>query len=102
MHIVSTANINSCWDYGDEQSGTSCAAYRDHSYASPGTYSVRLTVDGPGGTDSMQRTSYLRVTGPSSGAIIGPVRALAVETGMARDAVVARLFRAQQNSQLKL
>jgi PKD repeat protein len=66
MHIVSTANISSClWDYGDGQTGTSCNSSHDHTYTSPGTYTVRLTVNGPGGADTQSRSDYITVSGPS-------------------------------------
>jgi hypothetical protein len=60
MHIVDTSNITSCsWTYGDGQTGTSCASTHDHTYTNAGTYSVSLTVSGPGGTDSMTRNNYI-------------------------------------------
>jgi len=64
MHIVSTANITSCsWDYGDGQTGTSCASSHNHTYNTPGTYTVRLTVSGPGGSDTTTRSDYIAVSG---------------------------------------
>jgi len=64
MHIVSLENINSCaWDYGDGTTGTSCAAYHDHIYTTAGTYTVKLTVSGPGGSNSTTRSNYISVTG---------------------------------------
>lgn len=64
MHIVSIENINSCeWDYGDGTTGTSCAAYHDHIYTTAGTYTVKLTVSGPGGSDTKTRSNYISVTG---------------------------------------
>ena len=63
MHIVSTANISSCsWDYGDGQTDTSCSSSHDHTYTSPGTYTVRLTVNGPGGSDTLSRSNYITVS----------------------------------------
>ena len=63
MHIVSTSNITSCsWNYGDGQTGTTCTAYHDHIYNSPGTYTVTLNVSGPGGSDSMTRSNYITAT----------------------------------------
>jgi PKD repeat protein/murein DD-endopeptidase MepM/ murein hydrolase activator NlpD len=63
FHIVDTSNITSCsWDYGDGQTGTSCANYHDHVYESSGLYTVVLTVNGPGGSDSMTRVNYINVT----------------------------------------
>jgi PKD repeat protein len=64
MHIVDTSNITSCsWDYGDGQTGASCASSHNHTYTIAGTYSVQLTVHGPGGDDSMTRNDYITVTG---------------------------------------
>ena len=66
MHIVDTSNITSCsWNYGDGQTGTSCASTHDHTYNNAGTYTVSLTVSGPGGSDSMTRTNYITVSNPS-------------------------------------
>ena len=66
MHIVNTSNISSCsWDYGDGQTGSSCASSHNHTYNNPGTYTVKLTVNGPGGSDTLPRTDYIRVNGPA-------------------------------------
>jgi len=74
MHIVDTSNITSCsWTYGDGQTGASCASLHDHIYTAPGTYTVTLTVNGPGGTDSMTRTGYISVTGSGTGLDCGQV-----------------------------
>jgi PKD repeat protein len=66
MHIVSTDNISSCaWDYGDGMNGTSCASLHDHVYTNPGSYTVRLRVAGPGGTDDQERSNYITVLAPA-------------------------------------
>jgi PKD repeat protein/uncharacterized protein (DUF2141 family) len=63
MHIVDTSNMTNCsWDYGDGQTGTSCASSHDHIYNDYGTYTVQLSVHGPGGDDSMVRTDYIIVS----------------------------------------
>lgn len=63
MHIVSTNNIISClWEYGDGTMGTSCDAYHDHVYSSAGSYTVKLTVTGPGGSNTRTRSNYITVT----------------------------------------
>lgn len=63
MHIVLTDNISSClWEYGDGTTGTSCDAYHDHVYTSGGSYTVKLTVTGPSGSNTMTRSSYIAVT----------------------------------------
>jgi PKD repeat protein len=65
MYIVNTANITSCsWSYGDGQTGTSCASSHNHTYNSPGSYTVSLTVSGPGGSDAMARSNYIVVSQP--------------------------------------
>lgn len=64
FHIISAANITGCqWDYGDNSTGTSCEAYHDHTYATPGSYTVRLTASGAGGSDTQARTGYITVEG---------------------------------------
>jgi len=35
-----------------------------HTYSSPGTYSVRLTVSNPGGSDTLIKTGYITVNAP--------------------------------------
>ena len=63
MHIVSTSNITSCsWDYGDGQTSTTCTQLHDHIYNNSGSFTVSLTVNGPGGSDSMTRTNYITVS----------------------------------------
>ena len=47
------------WDFGD--GGTSTAAAPTHIFEFAGTYAVRLTVTGPGGTDSVQRSIEVTV-----------------------------------------
>lgn len=47
------------WDFGD--GGGSGAASPQHEYGAPGTYTVSLTVTGPGGSDSLVRPGYIRV-----------------------------------------
>jgi PKD repeat protein len=62
---TSTGDITSCaWNYGDGATGTSCAASHSHRYANPGTYTVGLTVAGPGGSNTKTRTSYISVSTP--------------------------------------
>ena len=53
--------INSwAWDFGD--GGTSTEQNPYHTYTSVGTYTVTLTVTGPGGSNIMQKPDYIRVT----------------------------------------
>lgn len=66
MHIVNTSNITGCtWNYGDGLTGTSCASSHNHVYTSAGTYTVRLDVSGPGGSDTLTRANYIVVANPS-------------------------------------
>ncbi|MAB78478.1 MAG: hypothetical protein CMJ89_03900 [Planctomycetes bacterium] len=58
---LSAGNITSwSWDFGDL--GSSALANPTHVYLDPGTYTVRLTITGPGGVDSQVRTDYITVT----------------------------------------
>lgn len=50
------------WDFGD--GNTSGLASPVHNYASAGTYTVSLTVSGPGGADTETKTDYINVTIP--------------------------------------
>jgi PKD repeat protein len=53
------------WDFGD--GGTSTAQNPSHTYNSGGTYTVELTVTGPGGSDTETRTDYITVNvGPTA------------------------------------
>jgi len=75
MHIVDTSNITSCsWNYGDGQTGTSCASSHNHTYNNAGTFTVSLTVSGTGGSDSMTRTNYITVSAnpPSAPSLSSP------------------------------
>jgi len=47
------------WDFGDGSSSTEQNPI--HTYTTPGTFSVTLTVSGPGGQDSLTRTDYIAV-----------------------------------------
>jgi hypothetical protein len=60
--IVNTAFMSGCaWDYGDGQTGSSCAYIHTHTYNDLGTYTVSLTVSSPWGPDSLTRSNYLFV-----------------------------------------
>ena len=54
------------WELGDStlvQDGTQVT----HTYTQPGIYSVRLTVDGPSGSDVYERVDYVQVLEPLPG-----------------------------------
>ncbi len=53
----------SAWDFGDGT--TSTAVNPVHVYSAAGTYTVKLTVTGPGGSNTQTRTSYVTVTAPT-------------------------------------
>ena len=63
MHNTSGGDYNSCyWEYGDGSTGTSCAGYHDHTYSHGGSFTVRLTVSGPGGSSTRTRNNYINVS----------------------------------------
>ncbi len=63
FNIANTNYITACsWDYGDGEIGASCAASHTHTYTSAGTYTVSLTVSGPGGSDSVIHSNYITAT----------------------------------------
>ncbi len=65
FHNTSTGNYTSClWEYGDDSTGTSCDDYHDHTYTNPGTYTAKLTVTGPGGSNSKTILDYTVVNAP--------------------------------------
>lgn len=51
---------SSSWDFGD--GATSTENNPSHQYATPGTYTVSLTVSGPGGSDNETKTDYIQVS----------------------------------------
>jgi PKD repeat protein len=58
---LSTGDATSwSWDFGD--TGTSTEQNPTHVYSTSGSYTVSLTVTGPGGTDSETKTSYIQVS----------------------------------------
>jgi len=48
------------WDFGDGATNDS-RDYITHTYDTPGTYSVELTVAGPSGSDAITKTTYITV-----------------------------------------
>jgi PKD repeat protein len=61
----SVGNITSwSWDFGD--GGTSSLQNPSHTYQSLGNYTVSLTVDGPNGSDTSIKASFITVTNPPS------------------------------------
>jgi PKD repeat protein len=64
---TSRGNITSrMWDFGDGT--TSNERSPSHTYQNEGSYTVSLTVTGPGGSDTETRQSYIQVTPPAPSA----------------------------------
>ena len=51
------------WNFGDGT--TSNEQNPSHTYTDPGTYTVSLTVTGPGGSDTETKADYIKVRSPS-------------------------------------
>ncbi len=65
---LTTGDYDTCtWTFGDTSSSTNCNDPA-HTYNTPGTYSVMLSVDGPQGSDSTTKTNYIQVGNPASAA----------------------------------
>ena len=63
----STGTVTSYeWDFNNDGVTDSTAKNPGYSYNSAGTYSVNLTVTGPGGANSKLMTNYITVTAPSA------------------------------------
>jgi PKD repeat protein len=61
---MSTGNITSrLWNYGD--GSTSTVKSPSHTYQKPGSYTVSLTVTGPGGSNTKTNLDYIQVTPPA-------------------------------------
>ncbi len=64
---ISSGNITGwSWFFGD--GGSSTLANPGHTYTQAGTFTVSLTVNGPGGSDSVEKTDFITVN-PTSGAV---------------------------------
>ncbi len=62
---TSTGTItNRFWDFGDGATSNTAATSVAHTYASTGTYSVALTVNGPYGTDTNTQANLIAVSAP--------------------------------------
>lgn len=65
---VSFGDLSTCaaqwqWDFGD--GGSSNQPSPNHVYTSPGTFTVSLTVNGPGGTDTETKVALITVNPPA-------------------------------------
>ncbi len=75
---TSTGAVTSLlWDFGDDQ--TSTDRNPSHTYTKPGAYTVKLTVTGPGGSNTMTKARYIEVGYPAPQAefTASPTRGLA-------------------------
>lgn len=52
------------WDFNNDGTTDSIFANPSFTYAAAGTYTVKLMVTGPGGSDSDTKTNYISVTSP--------------------------------------
>ncbi|MDW5549619.1 PKD domain-containing protein [Methanosarcina sp.] len=72
----STGTVSSyAWDFNNDGNVDSTEQSPSYTYGTAGTYTVNLTVIGPGGSDSEVKTGYVKVTGSSPGK---PVAAFSV------------------------
>jgi PKD repeat protein len=68
----SAGNITAwAWDFNNDGHIDSTAQNPVYTYQNTGTYSVNLTVSGPGGVDSKVRHDYINVNATPEGAFIG-------------------------------
>ncbi|MGC8916593.1 MAG: PKD domain-containing protein, partial [Thermoanaerobaculum sp.] len=76
----------SFWNFGD--GATSAATHPAHAYAAPGTYTVTLTVSGPGGSSQKQKAVTVRAVQPP---LVVPViaRVAGIGTPWRSDVVLA-------------
>lgn len=58
---LSSDGVSYIWDYGDGITSTVSAAIHSHLYTDPGIYDVTLTAIGTHSSDTIVRTSYVRV-----------------------------------------
>lgn len=66
------------WDFGDGYGSN--VQHPSHMYRDPGTYSVRLTVSGPTGDDTLTRTDWLTVDPLPPGFVDEPVTSTPAQT----------------------
>jgi PKD repeat protein len=64
---ASTGSITS-WSWSFGTGATSTAQNPSYTYSSPGTYTVSLTVSGPGGSNTANKTGYITVAPASTSA----------------------------------
>ncbi|PAV14425.1 cell surface protein [Methanosarcina spelaei] len=65
---ASTGTVSSyAWDFNNDGNVDSSKRNPSYTYGKAGTYTVNLTVTGPGGSDSEVKTGYIKVTVSSPG-----------------------------------
>ncbi|AKJ37834.1 PKD domain-containing protein [Methanosarcina barkeri] len=68
---ASTGNVSSySWDFDNDGTVDSTEQNPVYTYAAAGTYTVNLTVTGPGGSDSEVKTEYIDVSSPSPSKLV--------------------------------
>ena len=87
---TSTGSITTrTWNFGDGSAPVvNPTAPVTHTYATPGTYTVSLTVEGSGGTDTQIRASYITVTRPPNNAPVAAVAQAQIFLNSLGDAAV--------------
>ncbi len=63
----STGTITSyAWDLDNDGTVDSTAQNPNYTYSTPGTYTVKLNVNGPNGSNSLTKTNYITVNSVAS------------------------------------
>ena len=84
---ASTGNVSTyAWTFGD--GGTSSLQNPSYNYVTPGTYDVSLTVTGPGGADTLTRTSYVSVATPVAISSMAPLTIETLQVGTAETVTI--------------
>ena len=84
---ASTGNIATyAWTFGD--GGTSSLQNPSYNYVTPGTYTVALTVTGPGGSDTLTQTNYVTVATPVAISSLAPLTIETLQVGTAETVTI--------------
>jgi len=62
------------WDFGD--GNTSTDQNPSHTYTTGGNYTVKLTLTGPGGSNSLEKTGFINVTGADADLMVSSISSL--------------------------
>ena len=85
---ASTGTVSSyAWDFNNDGNVDSTAQSPSYTYSAPGTYTVNLTVTGPGGSDSEVKVGYITATAPATNdlSITGMVNTVPASAIFARE-----------------